>query len=110
MLWRIGHFAVIRHSLSRGSLELGTPRSCSLPVRALELFHERNKRFDARERERVVDRSANAAYRTVSLQAVESRLCSFTYELLFELFARKPERHVHQRTAVSLRVAAIEVA
>src|SRR5690242_16123056 len=86
-------------------LSLVTP----LAVRALELFHKRDQRFDAFARESVIDGRADAADRAMALQPVQSRLGGFGDELLFEVFARQPEGDVHQRAAVSGCVRAIEI-
>src|SRR5262245_46903253 len=42
------------------------------------------------------------------LQSVESGSRSLSNEFFLQLFAGKPERHVHQRTATGLGVRAVE--
>src|SRR2546423_1369305 len=82
----------------------GFPSAVSL----LEVAHEGHERVDAGFRERVIDRRAHAADRAVALEAVETCRGRFRHEHLLEIFARQPERHVHQRPAVLRGRAAIE--
>ena len=79
-----------------------------LRLRAFELAHELHERLDALFGKRVVDRRAHAADRPMAFEAVEASGGGFLLECLFQLFARQPERDVHQRPAVLLRRAAIE--
>ena len=72
-------------------------RDVGLPVLPLELLHEVDQRVDAFLGERVVDRRAHAADRTMALEAVEAGRRRFLHERVLELFARQPEGDVHPR-------------
>src|SRR5689334_22916995 len=80
----------------------------SLTVAPFKFLHELHERIDARFRERVIDRRAHAADGTVPLEAVEARISRILRKPLLELLARQPERHVHARASVLLRVSAVE--
>ena len=66
-------------------------RIAPLPVATFEVAHELDQRVDACLRERVVDRRAHPADRTVTLQAVQAGRRGLLDELLFELFAAQPD-------------------
>src|SRR5829696_1920462 len=81
----------------------------ALAVGALELAHELDERLDAFAREGVVDGGAYAADRAVAFEAVKARGRRLIRKLLLQLFARQPERDVHDRARVRVGVAAVEV-
>src|SRR4029453_7467090 len=81
-----------------------------LAVCPLEFLHEGNQRLHAFPRKSVIDRRSNATNRTMSLQSVQSSFSGFAYKLLFKILAGQPERDVHQRSTVRMRVTTIEAA
>src|SRR5215217_1541115 len=78
-------------------------------IAAFEIFHERHERFDTSTRKRVVDRRANTADGSVSLQAVESLHRCFRSELFLKLFRRQAIRDIHSRPTVDVSMTAIKV-
>src|SRR5687768_3901510 len=95
---------VNRHQASCRSTRQPTTSSAT----PFEFLHEIDERVDACFRKGIVDRGANATDGSMSLQAIEPRCFGLLDELFLQLFARKPERHVHQRPAVLLRGASVE--
>src|SRR6476469_1454742 len=83
-------------------------KSCVLPVLALELTHERDKRVDAGLGERVVNRRAHAADRAMPLEAVEPGRGRLLDEPILEFLGRQAEGNVHPRTALLRRGSAVE--
>src|SRR5688572_3075144 len=94
----------IRHQASCRS----TRQPTTSPVALFEVLHESGERVDARFRERVVDRRADAADGSVPLEPIQPGLFGVLDELFLQLFIRQPERHIHQRPAVFLRSTAIK--
>src|SRR6185369_2068370 len=78
-------------------------------IAAFEIFHERHERFDTRARKRIVDRRANTADGSVSLQAVESLRCCFSGKFFLELFRRQAIRDIHRRTTIDVSMTTIKI-
>src|SRR5688572_3351051 len=77
-------------------------------VAPFEVLHESCERVDPRFGEGIIDGCPDAADGSMPFEPVESDVFGLFDEPLFEIFARQPERHIHQRPAVFLRRAAIK--
>jgi hypothetical protein len=62
--------------------------SSRLPVRSFEFLHERDQRLDAIFRKRIVNRSSNAADRTMTFESIKPSFRSFADKLFFQVFVR----------------------
>src|SRR5688572_20634143 len=95
---------VSRHQASCRSTRQPTTSS----VARFEVLHESCEPVDPLFGEGIVDGCPDAADRSMPFEPVESGLFRLFDEPLLEIFARKPERHIHQRPAVFLRRPAIK--